>query len=91
MPVASTNLKRDVGNTENSLCNRDQLSGINISLVLVNVGQLTSAKTAPYFIALSTDFSIDPLIIGVYPFSNPSSSRSDERSASPYADIIRLR
>ena len=56
-------------------------------LVLVNVGQLTSAKIAPYLIALSTDFSTDPLITGVYSFSNPSSSWSDERRASPYANI----
>jgi len=55
----------------------------------VEVRQPTSAKTAPYLIALSMDFSINPLIIGVYSFSNPSSSWSDERRASPYADIIR--
>ena len=40
-------------------------------LILVNMGQLTSAKIAPYLIALSTDFSTDPLITGVYSFSNP--------------------
>ena len=57
----------------------------------MEVGQPTSAKTAPYLMALSTDFSIDPLIIGVYSFSKPSSSWSDERRASPYADIIRSR
>src|SRR5258706_853951 len=55
----------------------------------VEVGQPTSAMTAPYLITLSRDFSIDPLIIGVYSFSNPSSSWSDERRASPYGDIIR--
>ena len=53
----------------------------------VEVGQPTSAKTAPYLIALSTDFSIDPLINGVYSFSNPSSLWSDERRASAYVDI----
>ena len=55
----------------------------------VEVEQPTSAKTAPYLIALSTDFSIDPLIIGVYSLSNPSSSCSNERRAPAYADIIR--
>ena len=53
----------------------------------VEVGQPTSAKTAPYLIALSTDFFINPLINGVYSLSNPSSSWSDERRASAYADI----
>ena len=53
------------------------------------VGQPTSATTAPYSIVLSTDLSIDPLITGAYSFSNPSSSWSDERRASPYADIFR--
>ena len=52
-----------------------------------HVGELTSAKTAPYLIAPSKDFTIDPLISGVYPSSNPSSSWSDERRASAYADI----
>ena len=55
----------------------------------VEVGQPTSAKTAPYLIALSTDFSVHPLIIGAYSLSNPSSSWSDERRASAYPDIIR--
>ena len=50
--------------------------------------QLTSAKTAPYLIALSTDFSVDPLISGEYSFSNPSSSCSDERRASTYMKNI---
>ena len=89
MPVASTNLKRDLGNTEDSLCNWIQLSGVNFLPFpfCVEVGQPTSAKTAPYAIALSTDFSTDPLINGVYSFSNPSSSWSEERRASAYAAI----
>ena len=33
MPVASTNLKRDPGNTEDSLCDWGQLSGVNLLLV----------------------------------------------------------
>ena len=53
----------------------------------VEIGNPTSANTAPYLIALSTDFSTDPLINGVYSFSNPSSSWSDERRASAYTDI----
>src|SRR5258706_4954131 len=58
-------------------------------LLHMNMGQLTSAKAAPYLIVLSTDFSIDPLISGEYSCSNPSSSWSDERSASTYARSIR--
>jgi hypothetical protein len=57
----------------------------------VDVGELTSAKTAPYLIALSTDLSIDLPISGGYSLSNPSSSWSDERRASAYADIISWR
>ena len=34
MPVASTNLKRDPGDTEDSLCNRVQLPAVNFLLVL---------------------------------------------------------
>ena len=56
---------------------------------LVEVGRPTSANTAPYLIALSVDLSIDPLISGAYSLNNPSSSWSDERRASAYADIIR--
>ena len=33
MPMASTNLKRDLGNTEDSLCNWVQLSGVKLPLV----------------------------------------------------------
>ena len=51
----------------------------------MHAGQLTSAKTAPYLIALSTAFSVDPLIIGENLSSNPSSSWSDKRRASTYA------
>ena len=57
----------------------------------MDLGQLTSAKAAPYLIILSVDFSIDPLISGVYSLSNPSSSWSDERSASAYAEMISWR
>jgi hypothetical protein len=52
------------------------------------MGELTSAKAAPYLITLSTDFSVDPLIIGEYTSSNPSSSWSDERRASAFANNI---
>jgi hypothetical protein len=57
----------------------------------VEVGGLTSAKTLPYLIALSKHLSIVSLISGVYPSSNPSSSWSDERRASAYADSISWR
>ena len=33
MPVASTNLDRDLGNTKDSLCDWVQLSGVNLLLV----------------------------------------------------------
>ena len=52
---------------------------------------LTPAKTAPYLITLSTDFSMDPVISGEYFSSNPSSSWSDERRASAYANVISWR
>ena len=55
----------------------------------VDGGEPTSAKTEPYLITLSTVFSVDALINGVYSFSNSSSSWSDERRASAYADFIR--
>ena len=58
---------------------------MSCSFYVVHAGQLTSAKTAPYLIALSTVFSIDPLIIGENLSSNPSSSWSDKRRASTYA------
>ena len=61
---------------------------VSISCPFWEDGQPTSAKTAPYLIALSTDFSVDPLIIGVYSFSNPSSSWSDERRASAYTTLL---
>ena len=54
----------------------------------VDAGQLTSAKTAPYLIALSTASSVISLIIGAYPSSNPSSSWSEERRASTYAKLL---
>ena len=57
----------------------------------LHLKELTSAKTEPYLIVLSKDFSIDPLISGVYSSSNPSSSWSDERRASAYADITSWR
>ena|SRR5258706_15720734 len=43
-------------------------------LFYVNVRELTLAKTAPYLIALSTDFSSGPLISGEYSSNTPSSS-----------------
>ena len=57
----------------------------------VNMGRLTSANTVPYFITLSTDFSVDPLISGEYSFSNPSSLWSDERRVLTYAKDINRR
>jgi len=50
----------------------------------MDVGELTSARTAPYVIALSTTFSID----GACSFSIPSSLWSDKRRASAYAKLL---
>jgi hypothetical protein len=56
---ASTNLKRNVGNSEDSLCDWVQLLGVN-ALLLSRLETRTSANTAPYLIALSTALSVDP-------------------------------
>ena len=88
MPGTRTYLKRDAGNAKDSLRNWVQLVIVNALIVLYGCGIKTSAKTAPYLIALSTAFSIDPLIIGGSSFSSPSSSRSDKRRASAYATLV---
>ena len=51
-------------------------------------GELTSAKTVPYLIALSTTLSVDASIIGECCFSNPSSSLSNECRDSAYTHNI---
>ena len=51
-------------------------------------GDLTSAKMAPYLITLSTTLSVWASIIGEYFSNNPSSSLSDERRDSAYANIV---
>ena len=53
----------------------------------VDVGELTSVKTVPYVIMLSTTFSIDLLIIEACSFSNPSSLWSDKQRASAFAKL----
>ena len=72
-PAADTNLKRDSGKTEDNLCDRIQLEDVNLSLVGI-WGNLTSAKAAPYLIALSTILSVNVSIIVECPFNNISSS-----------------
>ena len=62
MAVASTNLKRDAGNTEESFCEWIQLKDVNVASFHMVV--LTSAYTAPYLIALSSTLSVDPLMSG---------------------------
>jgi len=52
------------------------------------VGGPTSANAAPYLIIFSIALSVDLPIIGEYFFNNRSSSWSDERIDSAYADII---
>jgi len=85
-PVAGTNLKRDAGNTEKSLCNRIHLQGVSVLLVFNK--ELTSESATPYLIVFSTALSVDLLISGVYPLNNVSSSWSDERRDSAYVDLI---
>ena len=55
--------------------------------------ELTSPNTAPDLITLSKTFSIGFFISGEYCFNNPSSSWSDERRDSAYANstMSRLR
>ena len=89
--VARTNLKCDTGKTEDSLCDWVQLVGVNplwFPYGRANIGERTSAKTAPYFIALSTTLSVDASIVGEYFSNNSSSSLSDERRDSAYAKSV---
>ena len=86
--AADTDLKRDTGKTEDGLCDRIQLRGVNVLLVFW--GELTSAKTAPYLIALSTTLSVGASIIGECSVNNPSSSSSNKSRDFTYADIISL-
>ena len=90
MPAARTHLKRGVGDTDDNVCNWVQLPGVNVFLVLHgwDAKSLTDATIAPSLNALSSPISIDPLIIGVYVSSNPSSSRSDKRRASSYVKSL---
>ena len=62
--VAMTNLECDTGKTEDSLCDWVQLVGVNFHTGEPFIGEHTSAKTAPYFITLSTTLSVDAPIIG---------------------------
>ena len=86
MPVVSTNLKHDPGNTEDSLCNWVQL--LDVNFLLIPYGS-HAANTVPYLIALSTDHPINLFITSAYSFSSPSSSWSNKCRASTYVDIIR--
>ncbi len=47
MQVASTNLKRDTGNTKNSLCNWIQLAGVNVLLLLCDYGTTDLCEGGP--------------------------------------------
>ena len=83
-----THLKRDAGKTNDSLGNWVELAGVNVFSFYGDAGRLTSAMVVLYLIAMSTVFSIDVLIIGAYSSSNPSSSRSNKRTASAYAKLL---
>ena len=52
------------------------------------MGELTSAKTVPYLIVLSTILSIRPSIIGEYVSNIPSSSLRDERRVFVYGRVV---
>ena len=89
--MATTNLKCDTGKTKDGLRDWVQLVGVNSNWFpdgRIHIGERTSAKTAPYFITLSTTLSVDAPIIGEYFSNNSSSSLSDERRDSPYAKIV---
>src|SRR6267154_539739 len=58
------------------------------SLWRTHIGELTSAKIAPYLITLSITLSVCSSIIGEYFSSNPSSSLSDERRDSAFANMV---
>ena len=84
--ITGTNLERDTGKTEDSLCSRIQLEGVNISLV--PSGELTSAKTLPYLMTLSTTLSVGASINGECSFNSPSSSLSNKCRDSAFEYII---
>jgi len=86
-PVESTNLKCDFGNTEDSLCDRIELRGVNVLLVPERT-ELTSANTAPSRIPFSKVLSIVLLISGLNSFIKSSRFWSDERSGSVYVGIV---
>lgn len=83
----NTYLKRDSGNTEGSLCDWVELKGRQL-LAGFHIGDLTSANAAPYRITLSKALSVDSFIKGEYFSNNPSSSWSNERKYSAYANLI---
>ena len=85
--METTDLKCEFGNTEYSLCYRVELKKGQDS-VIFHMGELTSANTVPSRIPFPKALSIDPLISGVYPLFNSSSSWSDERRDSAYTEIV---
>jgi len=87
-PATGTNLKRDAGKTEDSLRDRIQLEDVSQSLSYCHLGELTSAKTAPYLIAMSITLSVGASIIGECSFNKASSSLSNKCRDSAYADIV---
>jgi hypothetical protein len=49
MPVVDTNLKRDSSNTEDSLCNWVQLTGVSFLLVLCEYGRTDLCEDSAIF------------------------------------------
>ena len=49
MQAMSTDLKREAGNTENSLCNRIQLRDVNILLILCECGTTDLCEDSAIF------------------------------------------
>ena len=89
MPVVeSTNLNSDAGESEDSLCNWIKLKGVNVLLVPNDMGEPTSANTAPNLIFLSITLSVVPVISGEYSFNKISSLWSDARRASACGVIL---
>jgi len=84
--VASTNPKSDGSKTEECFCDWIELEPVRDCWP--PRGKLTSAKTAPYLRALSTNFSVLAPIIGEYFVNNPWSTLSDERRSSAYTTIV---
>ena len=72
---------------KDSLCGWAQLNGVNDIYTGFHVGELTSVNT----ITFSPALFIDSFLSWEYSFNSPSTSRSNKRRGSAYAnDVLRL-